>query len=194
MTSIKDCRINSSIRFLFAGKPFDAMAPETIHGVGEEDETFEERECDDGPTDVELEMALRSPTAWFASDREMHEGALRLRAPIMLRGPLNRPGTACLDRRLVNVDLCNLRRRSQRHLKRGAARGQKQAIPGSLAVAAHIALTGDRGIDRLPLAIMSEFHTGRDRQHLGETASGAIDAAFHGPDRGAANPRRLFVG
>jgi hypothetical protein len=67
VTSIKDCRINSSIRFLFAGKPFDGMAPETTHGVGEEDETFEERECDDGPTDVELEMAPRSPTAWFAS-------------------------------------------------------------------------------------------------------------------------------
>src|ERR1700731_1176898 len=82
---------------------------------------------------------------------------------------------------------------SQRHSKR-AARGRKQALAESLAVAAHIALTGDRGIDRLPLAIMSEFHTGRDRQHLGETASGAIDAAFHGPDRGAANPRRLFVG
>jgi hypothetical protein len=49
------------------GKPFDAMAPETVHGVGEEDEAFEERGCDDGPMDVELEMTLRSPTAWSAS-------------------------------------------------------------------------------------------------------------------------------
>ena len=64
----------------------------------------------------------------------------------------------------------------------------------SLAVAAHKALTGERGIDCLPLAIMSELHTGTDRQHIGETASGAIDAAFHGPDRAAANPRRFFVG
>jgi hypothetical protein len=38
------------------------MAPETVHGFGEEDEAFEERECDDGPIDVELEMTLRSPT------------------------------------------------------------------------------------------------------------------------------------
>src|ERR1700730_12952475 len=123
----------------------------------------------------------------------MPEGALRLRAPIMLRGHLDRPETVGLDPRLVNVPPCKLRRRSQRYSKR-AARGRKQALAESLAVAAHIALTGDRGIDRLPLAIMSEFHTGRDRQHLGETASGAIDAAFHGSDRGAANPRRLFVG
>jgi hypothetical protein len=133
-------------------------------------------------------------TGGLRADREMPEGALRLRAPIMLRGYLHRPETVGLDPRRVRVLQASVRRRLQRHLKRGAARGQKQAIPGSLAVAAHIALTGDRGIDRLPLAVMSEFHAGRDRQHLGETASGAIDAAFHGPDRGAANPRRLFVG
>ena len=30
------------------GKPFDAMAPETVHGVREEGEAFENRECDDG--------------------------------------------------------------------------------------------------------------------------------------------------
>src|ERR1700730_7789522 len=53
-----------------------------------------------------------------------------------------------------------LRHRSERHLKRGGAR-RKHAVPGSLAaVAAHIALPGDRRIDRLPLAVMSEFHTG----------------------------------
>ena len=45
------------------GKPLDAMAPETVHGFGKEDEAFEERECDDGPIDVEPEMTLRSPTA-----------------------------------------------------------------------------------------------------------------------------------
>jgi hypothetical protein len=49
------------------GKPLDAVAPETVHGVGEEDEAFEERGCDDVPIDVELEMTLRSPTAWSAS-------------------------------------------------------------------------------------------------------------------------------
>lgn len=44
-------------------QPFDTMAPETVHGFGKEDEAFEERECDDGPIDVEPEMTLRSPTA-----------------------------------------------------------------------------------------------------------------------------------
>ena len=41
---------------------------------------------------------------------------------------------------------------------------------------------------------MAEVHTGRDRQHFGQTDSGAIDAAFHSPDRAAANPCRFFVG
>ena len=42
------------------GKPFDAMAPETVHGVREEGEAFEKRECDDRLIDVEFEMALRT--------------------------------------------------------------------------------------------------------------------------------------
>ena len=52
---------------------------------------------------------------------------------------------------------------------------------------------GGHSIDGLPIAIMSEFHTGRDRQHFGQADSGAIDAAFHSPDRAAANPRCFFV-
>ena len=93
---------------------------------------------------------------------------------------------------------------------------------GLLSVTTQKALTGGgHRIDRLPIAIMAEVHTGRDRQHFGQTDlisrtgsykllqccessseersagnphSGAIDAAFHSPDRAAANPRRFFVG
>jgi hypothetical protein len=46
----KQSRIAASIHrsASLRDKPFDAMAPESVHGVGEEDEGFEERECDDG--------------------------------------------------------------------------------------------------------------------------------------------------
>jgi hypothetical protein len=59
MTSIKELAHQFIDPLPVRGKPCDAVAPETVHGVREE-EAFEKRESDDGLVDVELEMTLRS--------------------------------------------------------------------------------------------------------------------------------------
>src|ERR1700730_4588097 len=79
------------------GKPFDAMAPETVHGVREEGEAFEKRECDDRLMEVELEMILRSPTAWFASrSRNARRSVASARPNNASRAP--RPARNCRSR------------------------------------------------------------------------------------------------
>src|ERR1700720_620255 len=61
-------------------------------------------------------------TGGLRADREMPEGALRLRAPIMLRGHLDRPETVGLDPRRVRLVHASVRRRSLRACPEKVAR------------------------------------------------------------------------